>query len=271
MAGDFGNDSAGGDQVTVMNIPRRRAISSFLLALLTPTLAVLAEEKKEAKTGTRGTLVDEKLAVNKQERLYRLMVPKLLALEKPAALVVAFHGMGIDSSKVMPQYTRLDNLAAEKEFILVYPEAIGRAWGIDPKKVTADLAFFDALVAEISSKYEVDANRIYVLGMSNGGYFAHLVGKERSTKVAAVCSHSGPLGLQTILGINAERKFPVMIVHGDKDVLFDIKIARDNRDKYQKEEHEVKYVEVAGLNHFWAVDAKINDQIWDFFEKHPLK
>ena len=242
----------------------------LLLVLLAPPIAAVAEEKKAAKTGTHGTFVDEKLKVGTQERLYRLMVPKLLDLKKPASLVVAFHGMGIDSSKVMPHYTKLDNLAAEKKFILVYPEAVGRSWGIDPKKVTADLAFFDALVTEISSKHEVDANRIYILGMSNGGYFAHLVGKERSTKVAAVCSHSGPLGLQTILGINAERKFPVMIVHGDKDFLFNVKIARDNRDKYEREKHEVNFVEVPGLNHFWAVDAKINGQIWEFFEKHPL-
>jgi polyhydroxybutyrate depolymerase len=230
-----------------------------------------ADEKKPAKSGTAGTFVDEKLKVSGTERLYRLVVPKSVELKKPTPLVVAFHGMGIDSSKVMPRYTKLDDLAAEKKFILVYPEAIGRNWGLEPKKVTADLAFFDALVAEISAKYEVDVNRIYVLGMSNGGYFAHLVGKERSTKVAAVCSHSGPLGLQTLLGIRAERKFPVMIVHGDKDFLFDPKIARENRDKYQREKHEVKYVEVPGLNHFWATDAKINEQIWEFFEKHPLK
>ncbi|MBC7856168.1 MAG: dienelactone hydrolase family protein [Pirellulaceae bacterium] len=254
-----------------MNIPRRFAICTALLVLLTPAIAAVAEEIEKAKTGTHGTFINEKLTVNKQERLYRLMVPKLLDLKKPAALVVAFHGMGVDSSKVMPHYTRLDSLAAEEKFILVYPEAVGRSWGVDPKKVTADLAFFDALIADISSRYEVDANRIYVLGMSNGGYFAHLVGKERSTKVAAVCSHSGPLGLQTILGINAERKFPVMIVHGDKDFLFNVKIARDNRDKYQREKHEVQYVEVAGLNHFWAGVAKINSQIWEFFEKHPLK
>jgi polyhydroxybutyrate depolymerase len=241
-----------------------------MLCLL-PPLSVPAEEEKPAKTGSHGTFVDQKLSVGKQERLYRLVVPKSVDLKKSTPLVVSFHGMGIDSSKVMPLYTKLDDLAAVRKFILVYPEAIGRSWGIDPKKVTADLAFFDALVANISSKYEVDANRLFVLGMSNGGYFAHLVGKERSTKVAAVCSHSGPLGLQTILGISAERKFPVMIVHGDKDFLFNVKIARDNRDKYEREKHEVKYVEVAGLNHFWAVDAKINGQIWEFFEKHPLK
>lgn len=242
-----------------------------LLLLCGFSSSISADEKPAGKTGTTGTFVDEQLKVGTQERLFRLVVPKSVDLKKAAPLVIAFHGMGIDSSKVMPKYTKLDDLAADKEFLLVYPEALGQSWGLVPKKVAADLAFFDALVAEISRRYEVDANRIYVLGMSNGGYFAHLVGKERSTKVAAACSHSGPLGLQTLLGIGAERKFPVMIVHGDKDGLLDVKFARENRDKYQREKHEVNYVEVPGLNHFWATDAKINEQIWTFFEKHPFK
>jgi hypothetical protein len=31
--------------------------------------------------------------------------------------------------------------------------------------------------------------------------------------------------------------------------------ARENRDKYTKEKHEVKYVEVAGLGHMWTASA----------------
>src|SRR5262245_50504663 len=224
-------------------MPKHNLLLLLFVLLFTLPIAAAAEEKKAPKTGAQGTFVDVTLKGGSQARTYRLVVSKSVDLKTPAPLVVAFHGMGIDSSKVMPRYTKLDDLAADKKFIIVYPEAIGRSWGIDPKKVTADLGFFDALVEEISSKYEVDANRLYIVCLSNGGYFTHLVGKERSTQVAAVCSHSDPLGLQTILGINAERKFPVMIVHGDKDFLFKPQIFRENRDKYQKEKHEVKYVE----------------------------
>jgi polyhydroxybutyrate depolymerase len=220
---------------------------------------------------THGTFADESLTVGKQKRAYRLVVPKGVDLAKPAPLVVAFHGMGIDSKDFMPKYTKLDDLAANKNFILVYPEAEGKAWGLAPEKVNTDLTFFDELLKTLQAKYKIDPNRIYVLGMSNGGYFAHLVGKERSKTVAAVMSHSGPLGLQTLGGIKADRKFPVMIVHGDKDNLLPVEWARENRDKYKKEGHEVKYVEVAGLGHIWATDQKINEQIWEFFEKHPRK
>lgn len=218
-----------------------------------------------------GVFANERLDVGGKSRVYRLVVPSSVDLAKPAPLVIAFHGMGIDSKDLMPRYTKLDALAAEKKFLLAYPEAIGRAWGLAPDKVTADLAFFDALLKKLSADYQVDPARVYVVGMSNGGYFAHLVGKERSTVVAAVASHSGPLGLQTVGGIGAERKFPVLIVHGDKDRLLPVEWARENRDKYKKEGHEVKYVEVPGLGHLWATGAKINDTIWQFFEEHPRK
>ena len=234
--------------------------------------AVLAAQNGAAVVaGSAGNFADEKIKVGDKERQFRLIVPKTVDRAKPAPLVVAFHGMLIDSKDFMPAYTKLDVLAEDKKFLIAFPEAIGKSWGLVPDKVNADLEFFDALVADVGKRYQVDPDRIYVLGMSNGGYFAHLVGKERSKTVAAVCSHSGPLGLQTLLGINAERKFPVMIVHGDKDPIFPVAFFRDNRDRYQKEKHTVKYVEVPGLGHFWASDAKINETIWEFFAANPLK
>ena len=106
--------------------------------------------------------------------------------------------------------------------------------------------------------------------MSNGGDFAHVVAKERSKSVAAVASHSGPLGLQTLLGVKADRKFPVLIVHGDKDQIYPTWFFEENRDKYHKEGHDVQYVKVPNLRHMWANDVKINDTIWEFFEMPPL-
>src|SRR5262245_31336134 len=65
-----------------------------------------------------GTFPSEKITVGKQTREYRLVVPKTVDLAKPAPLVFAFHGMGIDSKDFMPKYTKLDDLAADKKFLL---------------------------------------------------------------------------------------------------------------------------------------------------------
>jgi polyhydroxybutyrate depolymerase len=240
----------------------RRILLPILLAVL-PAAANAAEPR-------HGEFATETLQVGGVTRDYRLVVPKSVDLENPAPLVIAFHGMLIDTKDLMPHYTKLNETADKHGFIIAYPNALDKAWGLKPEKVKADLAFFDALVAKISSDYKIDADRIYVLGMSNGAYFAHLVGKERSKTVAAVAAHSGMLGLQTALGINADRKFPVLIIHGEQDRIFPIRIARENRDKYLQEGHEVKFVEIPGLGHLWGTKADVNETIWQFFADHPL-
>ena len=222
-----------------------------------------------AAPATHGEFANESLRVGINTRVYRLVVPASVDLARPAPLVVAFHGMLIDNKDTMPQYTRLNETAQRHGFIVVYPNAIGGTWGLALDKVLADIAFFDALRARLSATYRIDPERIYVLGMSNGGYFAHLLAREHSTVIAAAASHSGPLGLQTLGGINAARKFPVLIVHGTADTIFPVSIARENADKYRREGHEMSYIEVPGLGHAWATEANINERIWAFFAAHP--
>jgi polyhydroxybutyrate depolymerase len=241
---------------------------SFVRALLAVACASPAGGLTAAEPKA-GNFASETLKVGDANRVYRLVVPKSVDLAKPAPLVIAFHGMGIDSKDLMPVYTKLNDTAAKHKFIIAYPASVDKTWGIAPEKVTNDLAFFDALLARLTADYAIDPDRVYVLGMSNGGYFAHVVAKERSKTVAAVASHSGPLGLQTLLGVNADRKFPVLIVHGDADKLMPVDWARENRDKYRKEGHEVKYVELPGVGHAWGTKADVNETIWGFFADHP--
>lgn len=49
------------------------------------------------KRPVAGEFASEKLIVGKETREYRLFVPKSIDLTKPAPLVIAFHGMLIDS------------------------------------------------------------------------------------------------------------------------------------------------------------------------------
>ncbi|MDX1966169.1 MAG: PHB depolymerase family esterase [Planctomycetaceae bacterium] len=217
-----------------------------------------------------GTFPKEVIRVGSDTREYRLVVPATVNLANPAPLVVAFPGSVIDSKDLMPLYTELNTTAEKHKFIVAYPNPLGRSWALSVQKAVADLAFFDALVLKVSSSYQIDSQRIYVVGMSNGGYFAHIVGKERSQTVAAAACHSGALGLQTLPGINAERKFPVLIAHGDQDRIIPVGVARQNRDKYLAEGHAVKYVELEGVGHMWGTKFDINETLWQFFADHPL-
>jgi polyhydroxybutyrate depolymerase len=263
------------------------ALGLFVVALAPLRLA--AENTTLAKAGNStaatapvagqaGVFPDETITVWDQKREYRLVVPATVDLGKPAPLVFAFHGMGEDSKDNMPVATGLNELASAHKFIVVYPGAElwqlpqgwVKAWAMTPGQAAADLAFFDALLARLEGQYKIDRNQVYVTGMSNGAYFANLVGRERPAVVAAVAAHSSELGVIDVEALYTGRKFPVMLIHGVDDPIFPVASARQERDIYAAAGHEVTYVEVPGLGHAWATQVKINDQIWDFFASHPL-
>ncbi|MCZ7644281.1 MAG: phospholipase [Planctomycetota bacterium] len=242
---------------------------SILLTLA--ALSARAEESSSAQPGgSAGVFAEETLEINGHARSYRLVVPKSVDLSRPAPLVFAFHGLG-DSKDLMPVYSRLDALAEKEKFLLVYPNGRGRCWPLLKEWAKDDLAFFDALLAGLSAKYRVDARRVYATGMSNGAYFCQFLAAQRAEKIAAVAAHSGGLLNVGLGGTEPARKFPVLLIHGADDRIVPASEMERAKAYYTKHGHEVEAVEVAGLGHFWAHAAGINERIWKFFAAHPLK
>ncbi len=227
-------------------------------------------------TGKAGVFTDEKITVGGEERIYRLEVPSSIDLSKPAPVVFAFHGMGEDNKDHYSTISGLPELAAEHKFILVFPAAAGqvvqgqavKAWALAPERAVADIRFFDALLVKLQNEYRIDPDAVYVTGMSNGGYFAHLLTRERADIIAAVAVHSGELGQFDLPFIQTARKFPVMIIHGDADPVFSVDLARSARVLYEGAGHPVTYVEIPGWGHAW--DPRVDEKIWDFFSTHRL-
>ncbi len=232
--------------------------------------SVVAPRPSNGRGGKAGTYPDETIHVNGANRAFRLVVPKTVDLSKPVALVFAFHGFLLDSKDNMPRYTRFSELAEREAFVVVYPAGTERRWRLRQDQ-NRDIEFFDQLYDHLTARYNIDLNRVYLTGMSNGAYFINLLAAKRSEKIAAAAPHSGGLGALLRTRINAKHKYPVMIIHGDLDQIVPVKESRDARDKYRQEGHSVKYVEIDNLRHFWASHANINDQIWTFFESHPMK
>jgi len=245
----------------------------WTVLLVGGSVAALAEDSGQIKPqpsggkgGEVGTFRDEKIEVAGKTRAYRLVVPKSVDGSHAVPLVFAFHGLG-DSKDFMSWYSRLDELAEDKGFILIYPNALDRMWRLVIDWAKDDLALFDALYDRATSKYNIDLNRVYLVGMSNGAYFTHVVASQRAGKIAAIAAHSGGLGL--IRTVEVENKYAVLLIHGDKDGIVNVEESRRARDAYLKWRHPVELVELAGRRHFWATSGGINERIWTYFEKHP--
>lgn len=223
-----------------------------------------------ALTGNAGTFENNQIAVDKVVRKYRLVVSPKLDLNQPSALIVAFHGLGIDSKDLMPVYTNLNLLAEKMNAIIVYPNSEKGSWGLNQTQIDKDLKFYQLLVEKLKLGYKIDEKKIHITGMSNGAYFCHIVAKNNSETIASVAAHSGMIGLEYIFGINAKRKYPVLLIHGTNDGIFNISTARNDESKYKNENHKAHLIEVKNLGHEWANTINVNDSIYRFFQANPL-
>lgn len=151
------------------------------------------------------------IKVSGATRHYQVLVPPAYDASRPTRLVFVFHGLGGDGNQIRAYFGFEAEAAGQALF--VYPDGVPQSQvGGATGWAESDLAFFDAMVAEVSSAYCVDAKRIFAAGHSFGGYMSNLVGCERGDVVRAIAPVSGGLVAGTCKGPVA-----AWLAHGDKD------------------------------------------------------
>lgn len=158
-------------------------------------------------------------------RQYRVFVPDAYDAREPTRLVFVFHGLGGDGNLIR-SYFGIETEAAGRA-LFVYPDGLATQGGRTGWS-TGDLAFFDAMITELSAAYCVDASRIFATGHSFGGYMSNLVGCSRGTVVRAIAPVSGGL-----LGGTCDRPVAAWIAHGDNDTVVEQSQSISARDRWR--------------------------------------
>jgi predicted peptidase len=126
--------------------------------------------------------------------------------DKGAPLVLFLHGMG-------DKLTRLERGGLPKQverkkdhpFILVAPECPERRW------IARDL---NALLDDVTTKYKVDKDRVYVTGLSMGGFGTWSLAAaspERFAAIIPICGGGSPKSAAKL------KDLPIWVFHGGKD------------------------------------------------------
>jgi poly(3-hydroxybutyrate) depolymerase len=145
-------------------------------------------------------------------RHYQLLVPAAYDAKLPTRLVFVFHGLGGDGNQIRAYFGFESE--ANGQALFVYPDGVAQSQaGGATGWAESDLSFFDAMVAEISASYCVDAKRVFAAGHSFGGYMSNLVGCERGDVVRAIAPVSGGL----VAGGACKGPVAAWVAHGDKD------------------------------------------------------
>lgn len=159
-----------------------------------------------------------------RERSYRLHVPPRAA--DPAALVVVLHGGGGNAAQ-MERYSRFSNLADGQGFLVAYPEGVDHGWndGRAGEFTTAhrenvdDVGFVRAVVEDIARQHRLDRRKIYVTGISNGGFMSSRLGAEAADLFAAIAPVVAGIPKSWSEQLAPARPLSVLIVQGTEDPL----------------------------------------------------
>jgi polyhydroxybutyrate depolymerase len=175
-----------------------------LLIALPALFALFAAAWSFIREPTNLTLVS-----SGRRREYLLHIPASYDRKRPTPLVISMHGAGGWPSQQM-RTSRWNRVADDEGFIVVYPsgERIGpRVWHVGPGDgLTRDVRFISDLIDKLRAEYNIDPNRIYVNGLSNGGGMSFVLSCTISGRIAAVglvaaaqtlpwkwCSHDRPM------------------------------------------------------------------------------
>lgn len=144
-------------------------------------------------------------------------------------LIINMHGFGSYAIQ-QKNYSQMDSYAHSKGVAVVYPEAINNSWNVGTGRGLNrqdDVGFINVLIDSIATDYNIDLDRIYACGMSNGGYMSYELICNLSDKITAFGSVTGNFMLNDDQSCSVSREIPLIHIHGTDDRLVDYTDSRD--------------------------------------------
>ncbi|SHJ15558.1 polyhydroxybutyrate depolymerase [Hymenobacter daecheongensis DSM 21074] len=184
-----------------------------LFALLT-----LCGPQTQAQTTVQGSIRSGGL-----RRDYRLYVPAAYRPTTAVPLLFNLHGYGSNNLE-QENYGDFRAIADTANFLVVHPNGVAdgsgtRSWNTfaPPGPGIDDVAFLSALIDSLKLTYNIDNDRIYSTGMSNGGFMSYELAGRLSGRIAAVASVTGSIVQSRLNAFAPQHPMPILEIHGTAD------------------------------------------------------
>ncbi|MFC1587120.1 dienelactone hydrolase family protein [Planctomycetota bacterium] len=203
---------------------------------------------------------NQTLKISAGERRYVVYVPKSYRPNVPTPLVISLHGAGGNGDGEFQWLWQKE--VKQWNGLVACPSGHppGAQWFEPPDQVEFVLALYE----EMKKNFNVDTNRVYVNGFSNGGNGAWYYGIYYPFLWGAVCARGGsPPGLGAISNM---QWVGVYIIHGTNDQVIECEHDRKAAEKLKELGYDYVYDEVAGGEH--VPFLKKNSKVIAYFREH---
>jgi polyhydroxybutyrate depolymerase len=171
-----------------------------------------------------GALLECSLVHQGLERTFKIYEPSSIEESTSIPVVFNFHGYGSNADEQLI-YGDFRQLSEQENFLLVVPQGSllegNTHWNSDSsftsKSAADDTGFVSKIIDEISQRYEVDASKIYAVGMSNGGAMSIYLACSLSQRITAVASVTGFMSSNLRANCEVTAPMSVLLIHGTAD------------------------------------------------------
>jgi polyhydroxybutyrate depolymerase len=160
------------------------------------------------------------------DRPVTLQVPTTYDAGRPTPLLIVLHGYGADGN-FQEQYLKLTLLVEGEGILIMAPDGTidtsgKRFWNATPAccnfdgSSVDDVGYIRGLIADVQGDYNVDRQRIYLVGHSNGAFMAHRLACDAAPEIAAIVSLAGAT-FEDPAACAPSEPVSVLDIHGDAD------------------------------------------------------
>jgi polyhydroxybutyrate depolymerase len=207
------------------SIPFRMKYPNILYLLTIFALTVLSCRTINQKRLDSEALTHNLLIFDGLPRDYYFYTPPSYDETRPYPLILALHGGGGNALQMCKMKNAFLNLAENQGFLLVCPEGVENHWndgrGIQNWRAHADdiddVGFIKAMIAQLQMEYNIDPNKIFSTGISNGGKMSLRLACEASEIFAAVAIVAATMPAE--LPCSPSDPVSVLIMNGTEDPL----------------------------------------------------
>lgn len=192
---------------------------------------------------------------NTDHARYSLYVPETYDHQHSWPLIVCLHGGYGTGEDYLWAWLRP---AKSRGYIVLSPKSLDVTWSV--LNPPLDAASIEACVQEVGGEYNIDRQRIFLTGLSDGGTFSYLAAFCCPELFAGVAPIAGELSqvADRMLRNKSAHDVPFYVIHGVHDHIFHIRTVRSTCGLLNHLGYQLKFDELPDWGH--AYPYKINEE-----------